>query len=289
VAGKQLFGIPRTGYYAECTRCGAKFIPAGNQFRLVSIATIRDPLWKRLLDKTCPADTWAAIARKTGGGESRRIPEKPVHNSPPAPIAPGLVKLKDGSVAVPCETHTVYFRQVKLRFSGGIRGDIFSRAQGTLQEVIDTPAYSHLKEAVTGRYSAYLRMRIGLFLSQLKERHDPFYLEFLNRWGDERYGTFAMEECTEAEKKGVFVIVAGGQIDEAGCCHTSFRAMINEELGRITPKSCLLDNDGMRCRVNSLVSKKKNKAEMFVHCSDDREACLRLAGVIKNNSLCMNR
>ena len=43
----RLFGIPRTDFYIECSHCGAKFIPVGPAFRLVSIATIRDPLWKK--------------------------------------------------------------------------------------------------------------------------------------------------------------------------------------------------------------------------------------------------
>jgi len=52
VSGKQLFGLPHIEYYVECTSCGAKFIPAGGEFRLVSISTIRDPLWKSNLDKS---------------------------------------------------------------------------------------------------------------------------------------------------------------------------------------------------------------------------------------------
>src|SRR5512136_3261391 len=68
VVGKQLFGIPHTDFYIECTHCGAKFIPVGPQFRLVSIATVRDPLWRKYLDQTFPAETWAALARGTGAG-----------------------------------------------------------------------------------------------------------------------------------------------------------------------------------------------------------------------------
>ena len=31
IVGKQLFGIPRTDFYNECTHCGAKFIPVGTR------------------------------------------------------------------------------------------------------------------------------------------------------------------------------------------------------------------------------------------------------------------
>ena len=78
ITGKQLFGIPRTDFYEECTHCGAKFIPVGTQFRLVSIAHIRDPLWKKHLDETYPPETWAALARGsgTGGKPPGQVPRK---------------------------------------------------------------------------------------------------------------------------------------------------------------------------------------------------------------------
>ncbi|MDD4484757.1 MAG: hypothetical protein PHD55_10365, partial [Methanoregula sp.] len=34
VEGKQLFGIPPTDYYLDCSHCGAKFVPEKNRFRL---------------------------------------------------------------------------------------------------------------------------------------------------------------------------------------------------------------------------------------------------------------
>ena len=71
VSGRQLFGLPYTEYFIECSYCGAKFVPAGEQFRLVSVATLHDPLWKSNLDKTYPPETWSAIARNT-----ERAPQK---------------------------------------------------------------------------------------------------------------------------------------------------------------------------------------------------------------------
>ena len=122
VSGRQLFGLPYTEYFIECSYCGAKFLPNGEQFRLVSVATVRDPLWKSNLDKTYPPETWAAIARNPG-----RASQKPRKNSgsedphEPGKIAkPGVfLPMKDGSGAVQCGQKTLYFKPVRLIFSGG--------------------------------------------------------------------------------------------------------------------------------------------------------------------------
>ena len=58
-------------------------------------------------------------------------------------------------------------------------------------------------------------MKTGLFLSQLKERHDPFYREFLNPYGDEKYGTFRAEETGETEKQGILIVVVNRGLYQA--------------------------------------------------------------------------
>jgi len=285
VLGKQLYGIPRTDYIIECSSCGAKMIPVGDQFRLVSIAAIRDPLWKSFLDKTFAPDAWAAIAHKTSTGDSRRVPARPSVKSPaPAHAAPvqrltgtSVSRLKDGSVAIPCESRIIYFKPVLLKHSGGIKNELFIKSQKTLQDLIDTPPYADIRDTVMDRYARYLSMKIGLVLSQLKARHDMFYLEFLNRWGDERYGTFMIEECAEADRSGVYLIVTEGKVYESGVCTTTFRRLVNQELGRVTPEACYRDHDGKRCRLNSLLSTGKSTSGLFVHCIDNAEERQKIA------------
>jgi hypothetical protein len=174
VVGKQLFGIPHTDFYIECTHCGAKFIPVGTQFRLVSIATVRDPLWRKHLDQTFPAETWAALARGTSpGGKALLSPtektmgKKQVSQFQKLPIG-GLTQMKDGSLVVPFKEKTLYFKPVKLNFSGGVREDLFARVQTPLQKILKNPAFSHLSSQVNAKYSCYLPMKSGLFLGQLK-------------------------------------------------------------------------------------------------------------------------
>jgi hypothetical protein len=280
VIGRQLFGIPHTDFYIECTHCGAKFIPVGTQFRLVSIATIRDPLWRKHLDQTFPAETWSALARGTvPGGNLPRHPGKKAVSPPPRPG--GLAQLKDGSLVVPVGEKTLYFKPVKLNFTGGVREDLFARVQKPLQEIIKNPAFSHLLPAINARYSQCLPLKTGLFLSQLKERHDPFYREFLNIYGDEKYGAFRLEDPREGDKKGVLVVVVNWGIYHVVNCPDTIRGIINDTFGRISPEDCLLSGDSSRCRMNALLCTNKKDAGIYIHTSGDEEERIHITELLK--------
>jgi hypothetical protein len=287
VVGKQLFGIPHTDFYIGCTHCGAKFIPVGTQFRLVSIATIRDPLWRKHLDQTFPAETWSALARGTGpGGKALLYPtekttgKKPV--SPSQKLPPGgLTQTKDGSLVVPFKEKTLYFKPVKLNFSGGVREDLFARAQTPLREILKNPAFSHLRSPINANYSRYLPMKSGLFLGQLKERHDPFYREFLNSYGDEKHGTFRMEESNDGSKKGVLIVVVNRGMYHAVDCPDTFRVMINNTFGRISSDDCLLSGDSIRCRINALLCTSRNDAGIYIHPVEKEDDRIPITELLK--------
>ena len=282
VVGKQLFGIPHTDFYIECSHCGAKFIPLGTQFRLVSIATVRDPLWRKYLNETFSAEAWSALARgtSTGGNQYVRQTEKPVSQSQKSPSG-GLMQLKDGSLIVPFQEKTLYFKPVKLNFSGGLREDVFARAQKPLQDLLETPAFSLLLPQVNAKYSRYLSMKSGLFLGQLKERHDPFYQEFLNPYGDEKYGTFRLEDSHEADKKGVLIVVVNKGIYHAVNCRDTFRGIINDLFGRISAEDCLLSGDSTRCRINALLCNNRNTAGIYIQTCEKEDERIHITEILK--------
>jgi hypothetical protein len=278
VTGKQLFGIPRTDFYIECSHCGAKFIPVGPAFRLVSIATIRDPLWKKHLDKTCSPQEWSTIARGTGTKGSPALPpagKKSGSHALPA-TAVTLTSLKDGSLAVPVPGKTLYFHPVPLHFAGSVREDAFARVQKTLQEILEQPAFEHLRSPVNAKYSRYLPMKTGLFLSQLKERHDPFYREFLNPFGDEKYGTFRAGDSPETEKKGILIVVVNRGLYHAINSPETLHTIINNRLGRIGPDDCLLSGDPVRCRINALLCNHKKEAGLYIHPVENEDERLSI-------------
>jgi len=283
VVGKQLFGIPYTDFYVECTHCGAKFIPVGTQFRLVSIATVRDPLWRKHLNETFSAETWSALARGTSPGGNRHVRQtekKPVSQSQKSPPG-GLMQMKDGSLIVPFQEKILYFKPVKLNFSGRVREDVFARVQKPLQEILENPAFSHLLPQVNAKYSRYLSMKSGLFLGQLKERHDPFYREFLNSCGDEKYGTFRLEDSHEADKKGVLIVVVNKGIYHAVNCQDTYRIIINNIFGRISAEDCLLSGDSTRCRMNALLCNSRNASGIAIHTCEKEEERQHITEILK--------
>jgi hypothetical protein len=284
VTGKQLFGIPHTDFYIECTHCGAKFIPIDTQFRLVSIAAARDPLWKKHLNETFPAETWAALAQRTTHGGNRHVREtekKPFSQSRKSPSG-GFMQLKNGSLAVPFGEKTLYFKPVKLNFLKGVREELFARAQKSLQEILENTAFSHLLSPVNARYSRYLPLKIGLFLGQLKERHDPFYREFLNPYGDEKYGTIRLEDSDEADKKGVLIVVVNQGIYHAAITgNDTFRSIINNIFGRISPEDCFLNGDSTRCRINALLCNNRSTTGIYIHTCENAEEQKHISEILK--------
>jgi hypothetical protein len=268
VVGKQLFGVPRTDFIIECSHCGAKFIPVGPAFRLVSIALIRDPLWKKHLDKTYPPETWASLARTTSLNKPTPHTSTASGKKPAAPLPVASVTLaamKDGSLAFPLMGKTLFFRPVPLKFTGGVRGDAFARVQKTLGELLEQPAFQHLRSPVDAKYSRYKSLKAGLFLVQLKERNDPFYREFLNPYGDEKYGTLMAGNSGEMEKKGVLIIVMNRGLYHVADSADPVRTTINTKFARIGPDECLLTGDPSRCRVNALLCNNQKEAGMYVH------------------------
>jgi len=278
IFGKQLFGIPHTDFIIECNDCGAKLIPVGTAFRLVSIAVIRDPLWKRLLDKTFSPEEWAGIARMGGTGSvPARVPVRTRAQTPQASGAEhipagSLVPQKNGLLAVPVGERTLYFRPAGTRSSGGPKEGTFAKRETLLEDLLKDPAYEHLNKIVLARYSRYLPLKTGLFLSQLKERFDLFYQEFLHPYGDEKFGTFRADESPDIDKPGVLIVVINRNIYHACSCPVSFRTTINDSFGRITADLCYRTGDATRCRINAVMSAGAHKAGFFLYaCSDPAE------------------
>jgi hypothetical protein len=288
VAGKQLFGVPHTDFIIECNHCGAKFIPVGPAYRLVSIATIRDPLWKKHLDKTYPADEWAALARGTSpkGNPLLRPDTKKSSGSAISLPSGSLPVMKDGSVSVPVAGKTLYFKPAGISFSGGLKEGTFSRLEAPLEEVLSDPAFGHLRDRVLAKYSQYLPLKTGLFLSQLKDRHDPFYREFLNPYGDEKFGTIRAEDSGDMGRPGVLLVIVNRGIYHVSDCPVSFRSVINETFGRITPDLCYLNGDEIRCRINAVLCNNRKEAGLFYYASGNPEERARITGFLIGQDSC---
>ena len=277
VIGQRLFGIPATGFLA-CTHCGAKFVPDNNNYRLVSIARKKDPLWSRYLNTTMSPDAWEAIAREV------RSPKKTqrthVQGNHRQKSSSGNREKNNektgGNLAVPVGTRTLYFTMLTLQYRRGGIHDLFSRNKTPLNAIIRLPSYRHLAQAVQDDYAHYLDVPVGFFLSELKSRKDVLYREFLHEYGDETFCICRTGTGGIAAQRGVFVVAVKGVIRVTGLCRTAFSHLVNDELGWLSPETCYRDGDPARCRINALLCSHRKEGGINVHPVGDEDEIARI-------------
>ncbi|MEN6396166.1 MAG: hypothetical protein ABFC78_06770 [Methanoregula sp.] len=294
VNGKRLYGIPPTDYYLDCSHCGAKFIPEKDRFRLVSIAHIADPRWRQYLNSCRKSEDWTALIREEKPARSstriatsryRMAPKKAVIPTPqpvvayrqekPARAIEGVPAtfstIRDGSLAVTGTAKTYYFRPVTLRFLRGVRHDLFNQSQRIMQQVLESPAFDEVKPLFVNEYLRYLPLRLGAVTEELYKKNDPLYHKLLNRYGDEDFGSFAMQDEELARKKGVLIVYVQGKLCHVAGCHSSYADLVDRTFGNITADVCYCDGDETVCRINSLITAFKSTPVIWIHeLSDDR-------------------
>jgi len=278
ITGKQLFGMPSMDYYIECTHCGAKLVPERQNFRLVSIAKIRDPRWRQYLNTSRSADAWATIAQ--GNVIFKRLPVPARHPvpKPAGDVSTGsFAKMKDGSIAVPFGEKTLFFRSISLQFGRSIQVALFSRTTRTLAALLMLPEYGALKPVIEQQYARYLPVKAGSFLAEKKLRDDPLVRELLHPYGGEEFCSFRIPDDEYAGQKGVILVLVKGKVAYIGTCHTSFGTFINNELGRIIPDMCYRDGNETTCRVNSIICAHRDSVGFFIHAMTDDRAIDALA------------
>jgi len=273
VTGQRLFGIPETDFLA-CTGCGAKFVPEGEGFRLVAIARIKDPLWKRNLNTTRTPGEWADIASqiktktRTGPVGKESPAKKWTHDTGPA----HFTRMKDGTLEFTLGNQMHYFRPLHLEISRGTVTGLYSKATTKVRDIIRLQAYHEVRPVVEARYTGYLDLTIGFFLSELKKNNDPLYRSFLNPYGDEDYCRFRITDPQGPGKEGVWIAVTGITLRAAGVYHNGFAPVFNDRAGSILPAMCYRDGDTESCRINSLISRNRKEAGICVHeTADEKE------------------
>ena len=276
VTGRTLFGIHPTDYHIDCSHCGAKFVPEQEQFRLVSIARIADPGWRRYLNTSHLPDEWAAVAQGTPApqpGAPAPAPEarktRPMQGAAEGfPVV--FPSMKDGALAVPCGRSTLYFRPVSLQFTGRLQRDLFARSDRTVKDVLATPAFQSVRSAVEQHHARYLPLRLGLFAGDLMRQGDPLVWDLLNRYGGGPFCLFHLRDDEQAGRKGVFMVYVQGRVCHTGACHIPFSAGIGGRVGRIMPEMCYRDGDETACRINRLVCASRTAPTLYIHgMSDD--------------------
>jgi hypothetical protein len=292
VTGKRLFGIPPTDYYFDCSHCGAKFIPEKERFRLVSIARIADPHWRQYLNSCRTPDEWSALVReetplpqapaRIATSRYRMSPKKP--EAPPRPqpvhrpekpswqiegVPVPFSTLRDGSLVVAGTAKTFYFRPAGLRFLRGTRHDLFSHAERTLQQALESPGFAEVKPAFVQEYAQYLPLRLGPVTEELRKKNDRRYQLLLNRYGDRDFSSFILADPEQAQKKGILIAFLEGRLCHIAACHTTFADPVDHAFGNMTADKCYRDGDETACRINSIVTAFKDMPVIWLHELED--------------------
>ena len=309
VTGKRLFGIPPTDYYLDCSHCGAKFIPEKDRFRLVSIAHLSDPRWRQYLNSCKKPEDWAALVRKEMPAQTaasriatsryRMTPRKAmipvtqpaVFHRPEKPARPvegvpaSFSTLKDGSLVVTGTARTLYFRPVPLRFLRGVRHDLFTHSERTVQQALDSPAFAEVKPLFVKEYLQYLPLRLGPVTEELQKKNDPLGRKLLHRYGDLDFGSFGMEDEEQAHTKGVLIVYVQGRLCHVAGCHTTFADLIDRSFGNITADQCYRDGDEDACRISSIVTAFRGMPVIWLHELSEDQAIDTAVLDLKNRYL----
>ena len=177
------------------------------------------------------------------------------------------------------------FIQAKLQFFAHGLSNLFAQKNNkSLQETLEHPRYNKFAEVAHKRYSGFLNLPLGSFLSELKLQGDPFYRRFLNRHGDEVYCTFRMADSPLKAQAGLYLYSHNNEVMYIGRSRDPFGKRVDQGYGKIHPKNCYIDGQSTNCHLNSLIESRSDRIKYFVYpmtSIPDIEACEKI--LIQNN------
>jgi hypothetical protein len=101
---------------------------------------------------------------------------------------------------------------------------------------------------------------------------NPLYRQFLNRYGDQTYCQFRLEQSNVADLKGLYCFTVNTTLKYIGKSSDTFKRRINQGYGCIHPKNCYRDGQATNCHLNALIAPCAQELGLFVHpMADDVE------------------
>ena len=163
------------------------------------------------------------------------------------------------------------FVPVCLRFEPERCVSVFAKKNNkSLEQTLAHPRYRALKSCVAKNYANRQKLPLGRFLFGLKQKDDPFYSEFLNKYGDLEYSTFSLCDPETFRLKGVYAYRTEHTILYIGRCTDSMQKRIINGYGKINPKNCYLDGQATNCRINALITGLDKKPSLWLHPMNDK-------------------
>lgn len=162
-------------------------------------------------------------------------------------------------------TSTEYeFNSVALFFEDGVHSEVFGKKNNkTVLETLEHQRYAKLRRQVEGAYPNLLQEPLGSFLLRLKRNSDDFYRKFLNKYGDDEYSIFRIEDKEVLGKRGIYAYSVADDLKYIGRCQDSMRTRVNQGYGKIHPKNCYIDGQTTNCHLNALITIEKEAVHLW--------------------------
>lgn len=155
----------------------------------------------------------------------------------------------------------------------------FYKNNKTLKETFLHHRYSHLELLLSNEYENHLDDKLGDFLKSLKQVNDKNYLRFLNKYGDNNFCEFRIQD--NLNDKGIYCYIKDDKIKYIGRCTNNFKKRINQGYGKIHPKNCFIDGQATNCHLNSLINSADNiKFGVYVMTNKSTEEIKELEKLI---------
>ncbi len=152
---------------------------------------------------------------------------------------------------------TLEFKIIPLTFDKkNVENIYFAKNNKTLRQTFELQKYSRLKTLLADKYHKHLNEKLGDFLKSLKQSNDKNYLCFLNKYGDNKFCEFKIQD--HLTDKGIYCYIMDNEIKYIGRCIDNFKRRINQGYGKIHPKNCYVDGQVTNCRLNSLINTADN-------------------------------
>ena len=152
---------------------------------------------------------------------------------------------------------TFEFKKIPINIiKKGLTSIFYNKNNKTLRQTFEHYKYSQLRDLLEDKYRSYLDYKLGDFLKILKESNDKNYLYFLNKYGDNEFCEFKINESLS--DRGIYVYVIDNNIKYVGRCTDNFNKRINQGYGKIHPKNCFIDGQATNCHLNSLINSVEN-------------------------------
>ena len=151
----------------------------------------------------------------------------------------------------------IEFNIIPLIFSKrNISSVFFNKNNKTLRQTFEHDKYAKLKVWLGDKNQSYLDVKLGDFLKELKNSNNIDYKKFLNRYGDNQFCEFKINNHNN--DKGIYCFIKDDQIKYIGRCTDNFKKRINQGYGKIHPKNCFIDGQATNCHLNSLINSTTN-------------------------------